>query len=165
VAVETLIVSAFVFLLAYAAVSDTRQLLIPNWISILLLALFLVYVSFSDKPLPVLAHAAVGLLVLLVGFALFLAGWLGAGDVKLLAAVALWAGPERIQEVLLLTTMLGAGLAVAIIALKRCSEWHCHSAITSRLDQFIPHWVHRGLTPYGVAISAAGLAIIPGAVL
>ena len=39
-----------------------------------------------------LSHVGAALSVLAAGVLLFLRGWLGAGDVKLMAAVALWTG-------------------------------------------------------------------------
>ena len=47
-----------------------------------------------------------------VGAILFSRGWLGGGDVKLLTAATLWVGPAGTPTLLLLTSVLGGGLAL-----------------------------------------------------
>lgn len=105
--------ATFTVLLLVAVVADARTYRIPNWISIALLALFVVAVAVSGKPpMDFWPHLAVGAGVLAVGYALYLFTGMGAGDAKLAAAAALWAG---ISGLYLLTFALA--LAMSLLAL------------------------------------------------
>ena len=65
------------------------------------------------------SHAALGLLVgLLVFFPVFALGAMGAGDVKLMAAVGAWLGAKSIISVALYGSFAG-GLLALIVALRR----------------------------------------------
>jgi len=140
---------AFVTLLSYALVSDVRSLIIPNWISLALLVLFAVYAVIAPPSTSIFWHAAVALAVLGGGFVLYLFGWMGAGDIKLLTAVSLWAGPASILDFLLFTSVLGVALALLIRATQ---IYVLPSAWSARLADHIPDWVRHGLCPYGIAI-------------
>ena len=104
--------AAFTFLVIYAVISDVTRLRIPNWVSAALIALFVAFLAIGGKSLPVAEHVLVAACVLAGGFALFGLGWMGAGDVKLMAAVALWAGPSKALTFLLVTGIAGAALAL-----------------------------------------------------
>src|SRR5678815_4312473 len=83
----------FAALAAAAAVSDVRTRRVSNRLNLAILALGLGWRAAAfDGPtaLAGLAGVAVGLAVLLVPFAW---RWVGAGDVKLLAACGAWLGP------------------------------------------------------------------------
>src|SRR2546427_11878372 len=45
-------------------------------------------------------------------FVLFLLGGMGAGDVKLMAAVAAWDGSERVSDLLFVTAVAGGVVAI-----------------------------------------------------
>ncbi len=99
-----------------------------------------------------LAHAGVAVLAFAVCLLLGLRGWMGGGDVKLAAAVFLWAGPPWALEVLALVSV--AGLVLALLA--------AAAAGLERLSP--PAWAGRGLgllsaargVPYGVALALGG---------
>ncbi len=63
------------------------------------------------------ALAAIGCAaaVFLGGAVLFARGYLGGGDVKLLAAATLWAGPAGTPTLLMLTGVLGGALALFLL--------------------------------------------------
>lgn len=140
----------------WAALSDARRYLIPNAASVLLAALFAVYAFAVPEGVlsgpSILAHAATGAVVFGLGAGLFYAGIMGGGDVKLFAAAALWAGPERIADALLATALAGGVLGVAMLAVRRLTSRAAPtpsgetavSAVDARL-------------PYGIAIAAGGL--------
>ena len=78
-------VAVFGAAMVYAVISDLRAFRVPNWVSGLVVASFLVVASTNASPWPaLLGNLITGLAVLAVGFALFAAGLFGAGDVKLL---------------------------------------------------------------------------------
>lgn len=69
-----------------------------------------------------LAGLACGLAALAAGFAFHALGWLGGGDGKLLAAVALWLGPADVGLTLL--GIGGIGLLVVLAAhVRPNSKW------------------------------------------
>jgi prepilin peptidase CpaA len=93
------------------AVMDVRSGRIPNWLTVggLMSGLLL---SFCLQRWSGLETAAGGALVSGgIFFVLFMIGGLGAGDVKLMAAVGAWVGMAHAFEVLLVTAISGGILA------------------------------------------------------
>jgi prepilin peptidase CpaA len=95
-------------LLTWAAVEDLRAWRIPNWINF---TLALGGLALSPTPLRPDLTFWQSLAGLLTGLALPLAfyalGALGAGDVKLLAAIGAWVGVSQILIILALTAIVG----------------------------------------------------------
>ena len=154
--------AAFTFLIVYAVVSDVTRLVIPNWVSIALVALFAAFLLLGSKPLPAIQHALVAAAVLLLAFAAFAAGLMGGGDVKLIAAVALWAGPDKVLAFLLAMSLAGAALGLVIVGGTFYLRWDAAAEPATGLSRLFPRWVRRGLTPYGFAIGVGALATVPG---
>lgn len=106
-------------LLALAAVwTDVTRREIPHWLSVGLASLWLcaalaVPEALGGKPL---AGLACGGVALAVGFVLHAFGWLGGGDGKLLAVLAMWLGPTDVGLALLATSAIGLLLAVSALA-------------------------------------------------
>jgi prepilin peptidase CpaA len=128
--------SIYVVCICYAMVSDFKSLIIPNWI---------------------LAHLAVAAMVLLFFLAFFLAGWVAGGDVKLIAAIALWIGPENASLFVLLTAFLGALLALALLLIKKHGGVVGGTLGHNWLYQRARALAERSQCPYGVAIGLAAL--------
>ena len=114
-AIATLVGGAGV---ALAAVwTDVKRREIPHWIAVALLVLwaqaaFLVPEVLNARPVAGLACGAVGLAC---GFALHALGWLGGGDGKLLAVLAMWIGPADLALALLGTGIIGLVLTAAAL--------------------------------------------------
>ena len=138
---------AFAILLLWAASEDMRRLIIPNWISIAIAGLYPVHVLTGPVTPDWLSAAGLAALVLLVGFALFAARLMGGGDVKLMAAVALWAGPGELPLLLSVTAIAGGVVAAFLLISRRIRA--------TRIRQEPGPEV----MPYGVAIAAGGLAV------
>lgn len=101
--------------LGWAAASDLRQFLIPNRACALVAGGFLA--AGLGMPLgPWLAGLVVGVLSLGVGAVLFARGWVGGGDVKLAAAIALWAGPVLFAGFLVVTSISALLLALFMLS-------------------------------------------------
>jgi prepilin peptidase CpaA len=81
----------------------------------------------------------VGMAVLAVGILLFARGWVGGGDVKLLASASVWAGPALVFDLLVIMALSGGVLAVLVM-------------LRGRND------AKRAL-PYGIAIAAGGVYV------
>src|SRR5437016_12568367 len=85
--------SLFPALMAFAAASDLLTMTISNRVSLALVAGFLVVALASRMGLSdILLHAGAGIAVLAVACICFAIGWVGGGDAKVEASVALWLG-------------------------------------------------------------------------
>lgn len=143
----------FVGLLAWAAVSDFRTYLIPNSISLSIAVLYPAHVIASPAAIDWPHAALAALAVLAVGFALFAMRYAGGGDVKLAAAVALWAGPANLPAFLVLTTIAGGVLALATASYLRF--WRPLPDLALAPDE-VSALKLRTSVPYGVAIALGG---------
>ena len=101
-------------LLAIAASHDLRRRTIPNWISAALALLWVGWAAAEARLGPAGGAIGIAALVLTVGYVAWLGGFLGGGDVKLLAATALWAGTAGVATFLLATAVGGGVLALAV---------------------------------------------------
>jgi prepilin peptidase CpaA len=104
-------------IVAGGAVTDVRSGKVYNALTYSAIVAGIVLNSWLPSP-PAIGPGA-SLLGLLVGggplFLAFLANSIGAGDVKLMAAVGAFLGPTRTLDVLLYTCLAGAVLAIAVI--------------------------------------------------
>lgn len=143
--IATLVAGAL--LLIAAAVNDSRRLRIPNILSGVIVALFPLFVLTSPHSIEWEQNIIVSLLVLVSGFAMFLGNLAGAGDIKLLAATALWAGPHFIAVFIILTAIAGGFLALGIAAITFIRNRHEKEAVP----------LAKVPIPYGIAIAFGGL--------
>ena len=91
----------FPALMAFAASSDLFTMTISNRVSVLLVAGFFVLGFLVGMDLStMMSHVGAGLLVLAVAFACFAMGWMGGGDAKVAASVALWFGFAHLLDYL-----------------------------------------------------------------
>lgn len=159
--ITTAFQAAFILLSVTAAVTDYDRMKIPNWISLALCGLFVVYVPFMGSWSNVGWHLAVGLGVFSVAVLTYAIGLFGGGDVKLLGAVALWAGPERFLEFLMLTGLLGGALGLLIYGARHVNGWY--PALPDRPGAIwnVARWGRDGNCPYGIAIALAAVLSVP----
>lgn len=107
--------SILAFFLMMAAIIDIRTCRIPNWLTASAAAAGMLS-NIWLAGLPGLAHSATGMLAgaaLLICF--YLAGGMGAGDVKLMGAVGAFLGPQGALTAFICTAVLGGLYAVALI--------------------------------------------------
>jgi prepilin peptidase CpaA len=150
----------FVFAMFYAAISDLTTYRIANNLVLTLLFGYLTLapiVGFAYR--EIFLSLVVAGAVLLAAFSLFAAGLIGGGDAKLASVTTLWLGADRTIAYLLAVALLG-GLLAAFFYLCRVVPVPQRIAKTD--------WVARlrapgtGLKlPYGVAITLAGLCVLP----
>lgn len=139
----------------YAAASDALRMRIPNALILYLLAGFAITVAVAPPGWLVLAtHAGVGLSILAGGLVLFARGWMGGGDVKLLAVTGLWLGPAATPALLLLTALAGGLLTLLLMLARAFGAGRLAggriAALCDPMDQ----------VPYGIAIAAAAIAVV-----
>src|SRR3954453_12718576 len=109
----------FPALMAFAASSDLLTMTISNRISLALAGGFLLLALVSGASLTVIAlHLGAGALVLTVGFTCFSFGWIGGGDAKLAAAIALFLGAENAIEFVGISSIFGGVLTVGLLAFR-----------------------------------------------
>lgn len=160
---ETLVIIVGI-LLVIAAIGDIRHLKIPNWIpaSIALLYGIAVALSFSSNMIeaPILWLPSIAIsAILLFGFTtLFALGHIGGGDVKLIAATSLWAGPTLIIEFLLGMALVGGLLSLLIII--KSKVWGDTTPIILTQNSESHSAATQFPMPYGVAVAAGGLIIV-----
>ena len=151
--------AGFAGLMATAAFEDLRRLIIPNGLILGLCALWPLHVVTA----PVLTLAAAGTATLcaaavfIVGALLFSRGLIGGGDVKLLAAATLWAGPAATVSLLVLTSLLGGLLCLLLLTPVGALIAAARSIVRDSGDT--ARGANPVLVPYGVAIAAAALIV------
>ena len=148
----------FPAMMAFAACSDLVSMTISNRISLTLVAGFFVLAFMSGmSPNDVLSHVGAALTVLAFTFVFFARGWIGGGDAKLAAAIALWFGFEHLMTYLLYASLFGGLLTLVIM---RFRIMPLPAALAEQ------EWIKRlhridGGVPYGIALAAAALLIYP----
>lgn len=141
-----LVLLAFLgLLLVSAAIGDLRRRTIPN---ILNLAIALGAIPFwwatGLEPWPGMAIQIGGAALVFLLFAIaFALGAMGGGDVKMVAAVALWLPVQALIHLLLIMSVAGGALTLAMIARHRFARR------SGKIE-----------VPYGVAIAFAGIWLI-----
>ena len=104
-----------IVLLLVAALHDVAARTIPNWTSIGI-ALLGVFLRFAGGQL--LLGLALGLLVFVLATFCWLRGWMGGGDVKLMAAAAIFVPPVHVGAMLVDITLAG-GIVATIYLVSR----------------------------------------------
>ncbi|HEY4167115.1 MAG TPA: prepilin peptidase [Reyranella sp.] len=142
-------------LLVGAGAQDLRSMQIANGFSLAIAGLFVVWAAIGlaggQMSLEDLALSlGCGVAMFGGGALAFAFGALGGGDVKLLAAISLFAGPQRLPGFLIITAIAGGLLGLAILAGAPIGRPAMAGAGTLRTR------LRAGL-PYGPAIAAGGL--------
>ncbi len=142
---------------ALVAYGDIRTRRIANEFIVGLLALAAFRMALTGNPSSAL-YTLVASAALFVGtFLLFWRGLLGGGDVKLIGATALLVGYHDLSEFLVVMSVSGALIALAVLAHDRLG---LRRAATPAPEGPVPEDQEtraRLTVPYGVAIAAAGM--------
>jgi prepilin peptidase CpaA len=145
-------------LLLFAAVRDVATRMVPNWVSLAILAAGIVLQAVTGDLAVALG---LGLLVFFGAAVMWRFGWLGGADVKLLGAAAVAVPCGSVMQLLVLVSLTGGVLAVFYLALSlilRRPRPGPRNSFLQRLMKAEAWRIHRrGPLPYAVAIACGGV--------
>ncbi len=139
-------------LLGMAALSDMTRFRIPNLVCLGILLAFPLFVYSAPTTIPWLLHLLTFVIILILGYVIFAQGFAGAGDIKLLAVVGLWAGPTLWPHFLFITAFSGGVLCLGIGGIAFLKHKLSKAKGTFTLS--------KTPIPYGVAITLGGLCTL-----
>src|SRR5262245_33366758 len=148
----------FPAMMAFAASTDLLTMTISNRISLVLtLGFFGLALVLGLSATDVAWHVAAGVAVLAITFTFFSLGWIGGGDAKLSAVIALWFGFDHLLNYVLYASLFGGVLTMAIIRFRI-------APLPARLAG--QDWIERlhksdAGVPYGIALAASALIVYP----
>jgi len=152
----------YTLLLGIAAVFDAWKFVIPNAVAVALVVLFVATGLLLPEMTPLvsemtwmewLSHVGAAVAVFIGGAVLYAFKKMGGGDVKLLTAVAFWAGFEHVVELLLYVAVAGGVLAIGLIVMRKIIM-SLGAANTRLAEVKLPRVLLEGeAVPYGLAIA------------
>ena len=149
--------AAFVLIVLAAAASDLISYRIPNLLVLALMGAFVVWGALHYKETAWLSHVGAAILCLATGYVLYLFRQIGAGDVKLLTAVALWTGLNGLIALLLFMSLSGL-FALPLILLTRALVAKAQARNLWKPDWPVPRVLMKKQgVPYGVAIALGAI--------
>ena len=140
--------------LFFAAISDYKRLLIPNLATGIILLLYPLHVLLSPVVVDWTGALLVMAVVFAIGFGFFIFGLFGAGDVKLMVVLSLWAGIAHVGLFFAVTGLTG-GLRAVIYLMKRRMRRYAIAGGPETASQALALAI-----PYGIAIAFGGLAVL-----
>lgn len=157
------VLAAYVFALVLAGLSDLVSLRIPNWLTGAIALAFpvsalIIAHSSAGESVDWLSHIEAAAVVFAAAAALFACRLLGGGDVKLLAAVALWNGLPMVLPLLFLVAVIGGIFALIVLALRQPLVQASILSVLRRAPAFL---YSRMPIPYGIPIAIAGILLGP----
>jgi prepilin peptidase CpaA len=159
--IQYLLFAFFPVAMAYAAASDLLTMTIPNRLNLALLAGFLVIAPLSGMGWTEFGyHWAAAAVVLALGFGCFAFGWVGGGDAKLAAIIALWLGGNDALMFVALASIIGGALTLVLLRFRTLAMPNVviRQPWVQRLHD------SRTGVPYGIALAAAALILYPHSV-
>ncbi|MEH2538055.1 MULTISPECIES: A24 family peptidase [unclassified Bradyrhizobium] len=148
----------FPALMAFAAASDLFTMTISNRLSLALIAGFLALALLGGMALhDMFMHIGAGAAVLAVAFACFAMGWVGGGDAKVAASVALWFGFEHLLNYLVYASLFGGALTLLLLQFRR---WPLPYPLAAQAWLNRLHDKQSGI-PYGIALALGALMVYP----
>ena len=155
---ESIELTLFPAMMAFAASSDLLTMTIANRVSLILIAGFAILALLCGiSAADLLSHLSAAELVLAVAFICFACGWIGGGDAKLAAATALWLGFGHLFDYLIYASLLGGALTLFIV------QFRALPLPRLLVGQDWAERLHKDGSgvPYGIALAAAALLVYP----
>ena len=148
----------FPALMAFAAASDLFTMTISNRVSLALVAgFFALALAGGMAPYDMLSHVGAGALLLVIAFACFAMGWMGGGDAKVAASVALWFGFTPLMDFLLYASLFGGALTLLLLQFR---QWPLPYGLAGQAWLARLHDKQTGI-PYGIALTLGALMVYP----
>lgn len=150
----------FPLCMAVGAVSDLVTMTIPNRVSVILIAGFLLIAPIAGLPLTDIGfHVLAGLVVFAGVFALFALNVMGGGDAKILAASAIWFGWDQSLFAYLMYVAFMGGLLTFLIIMLRGQK---NTLAFTGLQSYLPRpLLESKKIPYGIAIGIGAFMAYP----
>ncbi len=167
----TIILTLIVFtsgLIMAAAVTDFIKLKIPNILPVAIIICFVI--SYGTQEIlgknafqDLSSHLISGGVMLVIMTVLFFLKLFGGGDAKLIPAVALWTGLNGLPLFLMVTTIVGGGLALISIIIRKTKMGQRFITKMLRFSYLQNGWMwalkkDKNVIPYGIAIAVGGIA-------
>ena len=132
-------------MLIVAAIGDLRTRTIPNWLNAAIALTAIPFWFFSGVGFwpGVASQIAVAMIVFVIFAMAFRFGAMGGGDVKMIAAIALWLPMQAVLKLLVIMSLAGGVLTLAMLIRHRWAK----SATALEI-------------PYGVAIAVGGFWVL-----
>jgi prepilin peptidase CpaA len=148
-----------ILLLLYVATMDVATRLIPNEVC---LALALIGIAGQlSSPMQVAESLIVATILLLLLLVIYMRGWIGGGDVKLLVALTIGLPLTGVVQLLTATALAGGVLALVHMMMRLLPYPRLAPAGSSLVRRVyaIERWRHlrHAPLPYGVAIACGGI--------
>ncbi|NOZ43176.1 MAG: hypothetical protein GXP02_08455 [Alphaproteobacteria bacterium] len=153
----------FAVLMLRAAYSDLSSYTLSNRLCLgvaLLYPLYLFALYMDGHGLSmaaILMSLGLALIIFIIGMGLFALNLMGGGDVKLMPAVALWAGAGHIINYLFITAIVGGIFAVIIIVRNRRNQSKYYKS-SENINLSVTK-ITESAVPYGVGIAVGGLYV------
>ena len=173
--IQLIAAAATMILLIAAAVSDITRYRIPNIIVYAIVAAFAVGAVFNFAWPAIVWPVLAGVAMFLLGAGLFAFGLFGGGDVKLIAAMALWTSFADLPRFLLIMGAAGGLIGLVLLLKRRRQQPAMASSAPAPTDPSTteaavaalptsetpaseaPRPTRKSHIPYGVGIAIAGL--------
>ena len=173
------VIAASAMLLLVIAVIDIKRFVIPNWANAAMLGLGILFGLIHAMTFPWVMSFLLLVVVFLVGALCFQFGLFGGGDVKLLAVLSFWSGPEHLMGFLVYTALAGGALSVIYLVKLWWHKRNSRTVVGALNDmatqvivtsgsvvsggQSLKNVVSRAAlkepVPYGVAIAVGGVYV------
>lgn len=156
----------FTLLLVVGCVTDVKSRKIPNELVAAILATGWLFALYSPDVFRALGTSLAGTAVgfgIWIGF--YLAGAIGAGDVKFFSAAGAWLGPAATWRAALIAALAGGVLALAFLllekrlggVLRRMALAASTGSLAGIPDRLAPMRTRHRPLPYGVALAIGAL--------
>ncbi len=156
-ALTLFIAMVFPGLMALSASMDFLTMRIPNPIPAVLALTYFTLAALCLPSQVILSDASCGIVILIVAFSMFSAGWIGGGDAKLAAATALWMGWSQVLDYGIAASIFGGALTLGLL-MARATPLPAILAGFPAISRL--HNPKSGV-PYGIALAAAGMIEYP----
>lgn len=149
---EATILAVLVGIVTWAAISDLRTTRIPNTANAAILVLWIGW-AIVNPDVAILYSLGIGLALFIGGAVLFHYQLMGGGDVKFMAVLGLFAGPQEVVFFLIYVSLFGGALCLIALLLVR---------FPIPVFTLVSTTHGKRTVPYGVAIAASSYIMIAG---